>query len=117
MSQWPTSSIESNSPIISNLNDESTKNQIDDLKRKMDPIERIVLSLRPQNKTSFWDYLPDLAYDSDTDTNDDYDSPFLSTTTEIYENENEESLSDKLFKEFDEKPTGIYKYTKIFFSY
>jgi hypothetical protein len=81
---------------------ESTQNQIDDLEKKMTPIQQMIISLRPRKKFSLMDYLPDFDYDNEINLNDN-DNQFSSAGIETYENDNQESFSDKLFKQFDEE--------------
>lgn len=88
-------------------NAELTRNQLDDLKKKLTPVQQIILSLRPKEKYSLIGYIPDFeAYDQDINTNNDQiSSPFASET---YDNEMEDSLSDRLYKELDGSTISNY---------
>jgi len=100
--------MESSLQIISNLN-EPTQNQIDELKKKMNPIEQMIISLRPKKKFSLIDNIPDLDYDNEIQTNDN-DDQFSSSSVETYENDiGQEPLSNRLYKEIDGKTTRMYR--------
>ena len=93
--------------IVNKNNAELTRNQLDDLKKKLTPVQQIILSLRPKKKYSLIEYIPDFeAYDQDANINNDQiPSPFASET---YDNEMEDSLSDRLYKELDGSTAGNY---------
>ncbi len=116
-SQWPLPTIESDSNTILNSYIESTENQINDLKKKLEPIQQIILSFRPKKKFSDDFYVPNFDYDDDDDDDDDINdnNDEIISTDETYENNNQGSLSEKLYEEFDKTSTGIYIYTKIYY--
>lgn len=87
-------------------NAELTRNQLDDLKKKLTPVQQIILSLKPKKKYSLIEYIPDFgAYDQDMDLNNDQMPAPLAPET--YDNEMQDSLSDRLYKELDGSTTGI----------
>lgn len=87
-------------------NAELTRNQLDDLKKKLIPVQQIILSLKPKKKYSLIEYIPDFgAYDEDLDMNNDQISPPL--VPETYDNEMQDSLSDRLYKELDGSTTSM----------
>jgi hypothetical protein len=100
--------------MISNLNDEATQNQINELKKKLEPIQQMIISLRPKKKYSMKDYIPNFDYDNDVNTNDD-DNQSPLQTIDTYENDNQEPFSDRLYKQLDdeEETTGIYIHIKF----
>ena len=100
--------------IVNKNNAELTRNQLDDLKKKLTPVQQIILSLRPKKKYSLIEYIPDFeAYDQDANINNDQiPSPFASET---YDNEMEDSLSDRLYKELDGSTAGNYFPHSFFF--
>ncbi|CAF1667837.1 unnamed protein product, partial [Adineta ricciae] len=100
--QWSLPSIPSTSKPANNA--ELTRNQLDDLKKKLLPIQQIVISLRPKKKYNLIEYIPDFdVYDDEVNTMS-VDEHFPSTTViDTYDNNLQESLSERLYKEIDEK--------------
>jgi hypothetical protein len=111
--QWPLPSIPQSTL---NINDaELTRNQLDELKKKMTPIQQMIISLRPKKKYSLVEYIPDFeSYNDDFNTNDDV-SIQSSAFIETYDDDIQGSLSERLYKEIDEQNTRIYSYL-IFFN-
>ncbi|CAF3419703.1 unnamed protein product [Rotaria socialis] len=103
--QWPLPTLDSSLQITSNLVVESTRNQLDELKKKLTPVQQIIVSLRPKKKMSLYEYLPDFEVDGDvvdSSNEGDIQPPSL---PEIYETEHQESLSEKLYNEIDAQTT------------
>jgi hypothetical protein len=83
------------------MNTELTRNQLDELKKKITPVQQMIVSLRPKKKFSLIEYIPDFeSYDNDLNTNDN-DPQSASAYVETYENENQGSLSERLYNEID----------------
>lgn len=83
-----------------------TRNQIDDLRKKMTPIQQMILSLKPKKKYPLIGYIPDFeAYDDEDNINQDdiQSSSFIDT----YDNAIQGSLSERLYREIDGQTTGI----------
>ncbi|CAF1392447.1 unnamed protein product [Rotaria sordida] len=101
--QWPLPPLESSLQITSNLTAQLTHNQLDELKKKMTPIQQMIISLRPRKKISLAEYIPDFEYDNEIDINDnDIQS---SSLYETYDSENQGSLSEQIYKEIDGQTT------------
>ena len=83
---------------------EQTRNQIDDLRNKMSPIQQIISSFRPKKKFSFDEYIPNFdQYTDDIEINqDDEQSPWFIDTDD---SSNQGSLSDRLYRELDGQTT------------
>ncbi|CAF4297375.1 unnamed protein product, partial [Rotaria sp. Silwood2] len=104
--QWPLPPLESSSQIASNLTTQSINNQLDELKKKMTHVQQVIISLRPKKKTPLFEHLPNFEYDNEVDTIDnDIQS---SSLFETYEIENQESLSEQIYKEIDGQTTRMY---------
>ena len=101
--QWPLPAISGSAS--SHIDAEMTRNQLNELKKKLTPVQQMILSLRPRKKLSLIEYIPDFeAYDNDINTNDnDIQSP--ATFVEAYENDNQGSLSERLYNEIDGRGT------------
>ena len=104
MIQW---SIPSDRPSSVHLDSELTRNQLDDLKKKMAFIEQMILSLQPKKKYVLMEYIPDFeSYDNDFDIHDSHENQRqLSASIDIEENEHQGSLSEQLYKEIDQQTT------------
>jgi hypothetical protein len=76
----------------------------------MSPVQQIIASLRPKEKVSILGILPDFAsYDYFDDINDNEIKPSaISSSMEIYENDNQESLSEQLYKSIDGTTTRTH---------
>jgi hypothetical protein len=96
--RWPLSSIPQS---LSNVNDaDLTRNQLDELKKKMTPIQQMILSLHPKKKYALIEYIPDFeAYDSDTNANDAHLPS--SSVIDAYDDGIQGSLSERLYNEMD----------------
>jgi hypothetical protein len=68
----------------------------------------MIISLQPKKKLSLKDYLPNFDYDHDDDRSNNNDNEVSLPIGDTYENDNQESLSEKLYQEFDGKTTRIY---------
>ncbi|CAF3803762.1 unnamed protein product [Adineta steineri] len=101
-SQWPLPISELQTQITSNINNESTQNQLADLKKRMIPIQDIIMSLKPKRKYGLMDYVPEFEYDDNTDI-DDNDTESRSPSIETYENDEDEPLSEQIYKAIDEQ--------------
>ena len=101
--QWP---ISADSSVSSSwIYAELTRNQLNELKKKMTPIQEIIDSLKPKKKQSLIEYLPDFDTD-ETDGNVPEDLENQSSLlVDDEENHIEESLSERLYKEIDEQTT------------
>jgi hypothetical protein len=95
----------SDSPVTVDLNAHPTQNQIHDLNRKLEPIQTIISSLRPMNKTFLADYIPNFDYEDDSQINDD-DEQISNPSADTYETNNEKSLSEKLYEAIDRQTTS-----------
>ncbi|CAF1103955.1 unnamed protein product [Adineta steineri] len=105
--QWPLESIPQSTINTNNI--ELTRNQLDDLKKKMIPIQQMIISLRPKEKNPLLiEHLPDFgSYDDDVDDGNimnDIDTQ-SSLFIETYDNDLQESLSERIYKEIDEQTT------------
>ncbi|CAF4760313.1 unnamed protein product, partial [Rotaria socialis] len=112
--QWPLPTLDSSLQITSNLVVESTRNQLDELKKKLTPVQQIIVSLRPKKKMSLYEYLPDFEVDGDvvdSSNEGDIQPPSL---PEIYETEHQESLSEKLYNEIDAQTTRMYSLNRSY---
>lgn len=86
---------------------ESTKNQLNELKKKLQPIQQIILSFRPRQKPSFGYYIPDFGDEEDVQTNDSDDDGGgggggVKPNAETYDTDGQQPLSDKLYQIFDQ---------------
>ncbi len=105
--QWPLPSLESSSPITSNRNVELARNQVEELKKKMAPIQQMIISLQPKKKVGLIGYIPNFDdYEHDDNANDN-DTQLAISSIETYENVEQESLSQRLYNEIDGRTTGI----------
>ena len=105
--QWPLPSLLATSSLSSsNPNDvELTRNQLDDLKKKMTPIQEIILSLQPKKKYPLIGYLPDFeSYDNDLSDSEANNLPSL-PLVDMDDHEVPGSLSERLYKELDGQTT------------
>lgn len=83
-------------------NAELTRNQLDDLKRKIHPIQQMIESLRPKKKHTLLEYLPDFdQYDDRGNTLSDNDEISPPVVIDSYDNDVQGSLSERLYKEID----------------
>jgi len=73
----------------------------------MIPIQQMIISLQPKKKLPLIEWIPDFeSYNDDNNiNNDDIQS---SSSIEVYDNNIQESLSERLYKEIDGKTTRIY---------
>jgi hypothetical protein len=93
--------------IFNENNAELTHNQLDDLRKKMAPIQQIILSLRPKKKYSIMEYIPDFeSYDTDIDINDDHSQSQI--VSETYDNDIPDSLTEQIYRKLDGSTTRIY---------
>lgn len=99
-------------PIFSTVSDwsdaELTRYQIEDLKLKLSPIREIVDSFEPKKKISFFEHLPDFGvFDNEADSADENSQNYLPNFFQEQKDFlNGESLSERIYKEFDQKPTS-----------
>ena len=84
-----------------------TRNQLDDLKKKLLPIQQIIVSLQPKKKYNLIEYIPDFdVYDDEVNTMS-VDEHFPSSTViDTFDNDLRGSLSERLYKEIDEPIIG-----------
>ncbi|UJR31829.1 hypothetical protein I4U23_019306 [Adineta vaga] len=102
--QWPLPFFESNAEIRSNLNIDSTRDQLNDLEKKLLPIRQMIISLRPKEKPPLVFYVPYFNESDYFETNDHPNPSIL--YEETYENDiKEEPLSERLYNEFDQQNT------------
>ncbi|CAF1209765.1 unnamed protein product [Rotaria sordida] len=100
--QWPLPPV---SEFTLNTHDaELTRNQLDELKKKLKPIQQIIKFLQPKKKYSLIQYIPDFESYNDDVNIIDYDTellPFIETDdTDIHG-----SLSEQLYNEIDGQTT------------
>jgi hypothetical protein len=104
--------MESSSQIVLDSYTEPTQNQLNELKKKLEPIQEMIVSLRPKNKLSLKDYfkLPEFEYNDDNDDHsNNNDNEVVPSIGDTYEIDNQEPLSEKLYREFDRNNTGTYQ--------
>ncbi|CAF4777399.1 unnamed protein product [Rotaria sp. Silwood1] len=102
--QWPLPSI---SELTLNTNNvELTRNQLDELKKKLKPIRQIITSLQPKKKYSLIQYIPDFESYNDDISIIDYDAE-ISASLETYDTDNQGSLSERLYNEIDGQTTRL----------
>ncbi|UJR14879.1 hypothetical protein I4U23_001863 [Adineta vaga] len=102
--QWSLPSI----PFVSKSTNhaELTRNQLDDLKKKMIPVQQMIVSLRPKKKYNLIEYIPNFdLYDDELNTMNINDHLPSSTVIDTYDNDIHGSLSERLYKEIDEQTT------------
>lgn len=102
-SQWPLPSLDSDAHLSPDMHMESTKNQLNELTKKLQPIQQIILSFRPRQKPSFVYYIPDFGDDDEEDVDiDEADDNEIKSMAEVEDIDGQESLSDKLYQIFDQ---------------
>lgn len=108
--QWPLPSV---SPAPLNIdNEQLARYQLDDLKKKLIPIQQMITSLQPKKQISLVQYIPDFeSYNDDINDNDVESQTFVET----YDINSQESLSERLYKEIDGQTTRIYLFTCLLF--
>ncbi|CAF3401563.1 unnamed protein product [Rotaria socialis] len=106
--QWPLPSI--SKPILNVNNAELTRNQLDELKKKMIPIQQMTTSLQPKKKIALIEYIPDFESYNDDISITDYDTDF-STSLESDDADIQGSLSERLYSEIDGLTTRRSKVT------
>jgi len=103
---------------------DSIRNQIDDLERKLVPVQDIIESLRPKERFSIHDELPVLDYDIDTQTDENYfdDDNNYDDAVEVslvIKNKDEHTttrtFSENLYNGFDGKRTSRQNEIKLCF--
>jgi hypothetical protein len=89
------------------LNDgESVRNQLDDLKKKIRPIQQMIISLQPKKKYALIEYIPDFeAYDQIVNPSPDDDELHTASLGDALDSDNPDSLSERLYKEIDGQTT------------
>lgn len=107
-SQWPLPILESDAQPIPDIHIESTKNQLDELTKQLQPIQQIILSFRPRQKPSFVYYIPDFGDNEDVDI-DDADDNEIKSTAAVEDIEGQQLLSDKLYQIFDQSISYSYR--------
>ncbi|CAF2076559.1 unnamed protein product [Rotaria magnacalcarata] len=106
--QWPLPSIAK--PILNVNNAELTRNQLDELKKKMIPIQQMTASLQPKKKIALIEYIPDFESYNDDISITDYDTDF-SSLIESDDVDIQGSLSERLYSEIDGQTTRRSKVT------
>ena len=106
-SQWPLPILESDVQPAPDIHIESTKNQLDELTKKLQLIQQIIHSFRPRQKPSFVYYIPDFGDEEDVDI-DDADDNEIKSTAEVEDIDGQQSLSDKLYQIFDQSISYSY---------
>ena len=99
-SQWPLPSHELDTPVVSDIYIEPTKNQLNELKKKLQPIQQIILSFRPRQKPIGY-YIPDFDEEEDVQINDS-DEQEIKSIAEVDDTNSAQLLSDKLYQIFDQ---------------
>ena len=101
LTQWPLPPVRPASESTSILNNEQTRDQLNELQKKITPVKDVIISLRPRKKFSLFEKIPDFEfYDNDENATDHGDqSP--STFVESDDNDFQEPLSRRLYNEFD----------------
>jgi len=73
----------------------------------MAPIQQMIISLQPKKKVALISYIPNFdEYEHDDNANDN-DTQLPISSIEIYDNGEQESLSERLYNEIDGRTTGI----------
>jgi hypothetical protein len=106
--QWPLPAVPLSFQVTSDLYEEFTRNQLEDLKRKITPVQQMIISLQPKKKYSYGHLLPSFEYDEDETNikdNDIQSSPLL---IEIDEHDNQGSLSERIYEEIDRENNGMF---------
>jgi hypothetical protein len=107
--QWPLPTVIT-LPI--NLSDtERTRNQLNELNKKMLPIQQMILSLQPKKKYALIEYIPDFeSYDNDVHVHAENldDDVRSSLQFDVDDSDSQESLSERLYKEMDEQTTRTH---------
>lgn len=86
---------------------ELTRNQLDELRKKLIPIQQMITSLEPKEKIALIEYLPNFeSYNDDININDD-DTDF-SALIDTIDGDNIESLSEQIYKQIDGQTTRIH---------
>ena len=99
LTQWPLPPVRPAS--TSSLNNEQTRDQLNELQKKITLVTDVVISLRPRKKVSLFETIPNFeSYDNDDNITDNGDQ-LPSTFVESDDNDVQESLSGQLYKEFD----------------
>lgn len=90
-------------PFEATLNAELIRNQLNELKKKINPVQQMIISLRPKKKLPLVIYIPEFdSYDTETNPNDhEHQHSSMISDIESYDNDPQGSLSERLYNEFD----------------
>ena len=103
LSQWPLPPPASPRPFEATLNAELIRNQLNELKKKINPVQQMIISLRPKKKLPLVIFIPEFdSYDTETNVNDhEHQHSTMISDIDSDDHDPQGSLSERLYNEID----------------
>ena len=101
LTQWPLPPVRPalESPV--SLNSEQTRDQLNELEKKITPVQNVIISLRPRQIYSLFEHIPDFDFHDEDSNITDHNGQSTSIDADSDDNDPKERLSNRIYDKID----------------